>query len=415
MKQKWMLKKCFFGLASAALFGGMIAACGSGDISNSTTDDDTQLLLMKGEDGSSGYAGDIEMAVEACKLDASCAQKMNGTVYVSSAAESSSSVAIVEPGSSAVAVSSSSVVTSSASINLSSAAVSVLSSSSAGLNLSSSATVEDNGTVNGTCAPVPATISKGESTKWTFTPGITAQNNALFDWTMTGSTEGTFSATGSNGGTTATATYAASGSYGATLSVDGNTIQCSALQVNGAAITGCTCTADASTVDVASGSATATWTVSGCTTNANITGYSWTDATGTGETATAAFTTKGQTIAPTVEVSNDDNTKETFTCASVKAVDSSAPEYELAAQDTEIELPAGDVTISMKLSETWHNETSGTCTFSCQGSGEISGSVDGISFSGSYYVSTTIPITSTISGYSLSVSLNIPAKCKVGW
>lgn len=329
MKQKWNLKKCFFGLASAALLGGMIAACGSGDVSTGTTDDDMQLLLMKGEDGNSGYAGDIEMAVEACKLDASCAQKMNGAVYVSSAAESSSSTEIVEPGSSAAAVSSASVVTSSASINLSSAAV--VSSSSAGLNLSS-ASVAD-GTVNGTCAPVPATISKGESTTWTFSLasglGIAVINklsSVVFDWTLEGSTEGSASGVGSK---TTAGTYAASGSYGASLVVDGNTIQCSPLQVNGAAITGCTCTADASTVDVASGAATATWTVSGCTTNANITGYAWTDATGTGETATASFTAKGQTVAPTVAVSNDDNTVETFTCESVKAVDSSAPEYML--------------------------------------------------------------------------------------
>lgn len=183
---------------------------------------------------------------------------------------------------------------------------------------------------------------------WTFNrlsptgmAGMTAQQNALFEWTLPNSAEGTFSALGKDKGNTATATYAASGSFKATLQVDGNTIQCSELQVNGAAITGCECASASATVDVASGAASATWTVSGCKTDANITGYSWTGATGSGETATASLTKKGDVVTPIVTVMNDDNTKTEFTCASVKAVDSSAPEYELTTKSEIIFVPSG--------------------------------------------------------------------------
>lgn len=340
-----MQKKLVFGFAAAALAGSLFIACGDGDVSSTSADDESSAFLNDPD----YYKTLIESATTACNDDPKCAANIGNIVVESS---SSSASEITEPSSASVSsasMSSASVLpplsSSSPIVNLSSA--SVITSSASVIVSSSSVEIEDNGTVNGTCDPVPAKIEKGASTKWTFkrvTPpgmaGMAAQQNALFDWTMPNSTEGTFSELGKNGGNAATATYTASGSFGATLQVDGNTIQCSALQVNGAPITGCVCTPDVANPDVASGSATVTWTVSGCqTTGATITGYVWTDATGTGETATASFTEKGQEITPVVTVSNDDNTQEQFTCASAKAVNSSAPEYEI--DKTGVTIPSG--------------------------------------------------------------------------
>lgn len=343
-----MQKKLVFGFAAAALAGSLFIACGDGDVSSTSADDESSAFLNDPD----YYKTLIESATTACNDDPKCAANIGNIVVEPS---SSSASEITEPSSASVSsasMSSASVLppllsSSSPIVNLSSA--SVITSSASVIVSSSSVEIEDNGTVNGTCDPVPAKIEKGASTEWTFkrvTPsgmaGMAAQQNALFDWTMPNSTEGTFSELGKNGGNAATATYTASGSFGATLQVDGNTIQCSALQVNGAPITGCVCTPDVANPDVASGSATVTWTVSDCqTTGATITGYAWTDATGTGETATASFTKKGQEVTPIVTVSNDDNTQEQFTCAAAKAVDSNAPEYELTAKNEELPIPSG--------------------------------------------------------------------------
>lgn len=402
------MKKRYLGIALAALVGGAFVACGSGDVSKPTSEDEGNTVIFD----SSYYAGRINVADSLCKEDPVCSAKLNGK---SSVAEvSSSSAGIVEPGSSPATASSSSAApfpgSSSTLINFSSASVP---SSSATVGVSSSAIVDD-GTLNGTCEPKPATIEKGATTTWTFvklTPagmaGMTAQQQALFTWTMTGSSEGTLSALGKDRGNTASATYTASGDFTTSLELDnGNKIQCSPLHVNGAKITGCECSADASTVDVA---ATAKWAVSGCKTDATITGYTWTGATGSEASATATLTKKGESIAPTVTVKNDDNTEVSVTCPAV----SNAPE--ITKQDEAISLPAGSSTIIMNLPESWHNGTTGTCTFSCNIQGTIDGTVDGVALSGSYYASASIPITSTINGYALEVTLNAAGSCTIGW
>lgn len=337
------MKKRYLGIALAALVGGAFVACGSGDVSKPTSEDEGNTVIFD----SSYYAGRINVADSLCKEDPVCSAKLNGK---SSVAEvSSSSTGIVEPGSSPAAASSSSAApfpgSSSTLINFSSASVP---SSSATVGVSSSAIVDD-GTLNGTCEPKQATIEKGATTTWTFvklTPagmaGITAQKQALFTWTMTGSSEGTLSALGKDGGDTASATYTASGDFTTSLELDnGNKIQCSPLHVNGAKITGCECSADASTVDVASGSATAKWAVSGCKTDATITGYTWTGATGSEASATATLTKKGESNAPTVTVKNDDNTEVSVTCPAVKATDSNAPDYEITEKNKAIAVPSG--------------------------------------------------------------------------
>ena len=371
-----MQKKFIYGLAAAAFAGSLFVACGDGDVSGTTSDDDTSAFL-----NDSAYYGSLkDLAVTACKDSPKC--NANASEIVEPTSSSAADSPVTEPSSQSQAPTSSASIptplssSSTPIVNLSSVAVS---SSSAGVvTPTSSAAIVDDGTVNGTCAPVPATISKGGSTTWKFTKlspagmaGMTKQQNAIFDWAMTGSTEGSFSAKGSAGGTAATATYAASGSFTATLTVDGNKITCSPLQVNGAPITGCVCTPDVANPDVASGPATVTWKVSGCqTTGATITGYAWTDATGTGETATASFTEKGQTITPVVTVSNDDNTQEQFTCAAAKAVNSSTPDYEIDGTGSTIPSGScGTVTVAgnLRINTTGWQSTDCTIALTIEG------------------------------------------------
>lgn len=406
------MKKRYLGIALAALVGGAFVACGSGDVSKPTSDDE---MLVFGND-STYYSAIIKDATASCTADPACASKLNGTSSVAEES-SSSSAEIVEPGSSPGSSSSAAPLPGSSStlINFSSASVPA-SSATAGV---SSSSIADDGTVNGTCAPVPATIEKGTATTWTFTVDknlgmniVLKSSSVAYSWAMPNSEELSAEETGLKN---TSATYKKSGDFSATLVVDGNTVQCSPLHVNGAKITGCECSADASTVDVASGSATAKWTISGCTTDATITGYTWTGATGSETSATATLSKKGESVAPTVTVKNDDNTEVSVTCPAVKATDSSAPEYEITEQNKAISLPAGSSTIIMNLPESWHNETTGTCSFSCNIQGTIDGTVDGVALSGTYYASASIPITSTINGYALKVTLNAAGSCSIGW
>ncbi len=358
------MKKKYLGFALAALVGGAFVACGDGDVVTPGIEDQAALYT-----DSTAYLDHIAEATAACKQDPVCSAKMNGTPVETS---SSSSVPITEPDDATSSPSSSPSSSASTPVNptgsSSSVAINFSSSSAVSPALSSSSvTIVDDGTVNGTCAPVPAIISKGASTVWTFTietpaglSGITASQKASYSWSLPNSVE---LDTAGIGVKTVTRTYAASGSFGATLVVDGNTVQCSPLQVNGAPITGCTCTPTADTVDVASGAATATWNVTGCTsTGAEITGYTWTGATGTGESATASLSTKGETITPTVTVANNDNTSTEFTCGAVKAIDSSAPEYEI--DGTGVTIPSGScgtVTVAGNLRIT-HSYVGTDCT-----------------------------------------------------
>jgi hypothetical protein len=163
-----------------------------------------------------------------------------------------------------------------------------------------------------------------------------------FEWTFG---DGATPATSSRRGNTSSdaVSYANSGVKTASLtyvppSGGAKTIACDPLQVNGAAITGCKCTAASETVDVAEGGA-ASWTVSGCTTQgANITTYTWGGAgvTGEGTSAAATLAAKGDVIQPTLVVANDDNTLQEVTCPAVKAVDSKMPDYVLEFEGSTI-------------------------------------------------------------------------------
>ncbi len=189
----------------------------------------------------------------------------------------------------------------------------------------------------GTCAPDPtkATIDVGGSTTWKYTrgSGVAAASllNAAFAWEFEGGTPPTANATGA-GGMSQNVSYTTSGQHGAkltlTIGASHYPITCSPVQVNGAKITGCKCTALNKMPDIAEGEV-GTWTVTGCSsTGHQIIGYEWPAGfTGDGAAATYAFTAKKQSQAPIVKVANDDNTVQNVQCDEVTAVDANDPDY----------------------------------------------------------------------------------------
>jgi len=189
----------------------------------------------------------------------------------------------------------------------------------------------------GTCAPDPtkATIDVGGSTTWKYTrgSGVAAASllTAVFAWEFEGGTPPTANATGA-GGMSQNVSYTTSGQHGAkltlTIGASHYPITCSPVQVNGAKITGCKCTALNKKPDIAAGELGA-WTVTGCSsTGHQIIGYEWPAGfTGDGAAATYAFTAKKQSQAPIVKVANDDNTVQNVQCDEVTAVDANDPDY----------------------------------------------------------------------------------------
>ena len=189
----------------------------------------------------------------------------------------------------------------------------------------------------GTCAPDPskATIDVGGSTTWKYTrgSGVAAASllNAVFAWEFEGGTPPTANVTGA-GGMSQNVTYATSGQHGAkltlTIGASHYPITCSPVQVNGAKITGCKCTALKKTPDIADGEM-GTWSVTGCSSMGHqIIGYEWPAGfTGDGAAATFAFTAKKQSQAPIVKVANDDNTVVSVQCEKITAVDRNDPDY----------------------------------------------------------------------------------------
>ena len=121
MKKKWILAEIVFALVG-------LAACGDGEISKLTGEDESRYYLQDAD----YYASLMSSAMEACKNDPACAGKI-GDIKSSSSSETPGSSA-TEPGLSSVALSSSSAAMSSSAKSSSSEK---LSSSSAELSSSS--------------------------------------------------------------------------------------------------------------------------------------------------------------------------------------------------------------------------------------------------------------------------------------
>ena len=277
----------------------------------------------------------------------------------------------------------------------------------------------------GTCAPDPskATIDVGGSTTWKYTrgSGVAAASllSAVFAWEFEGGTPPTANETGARG-MSQNVTYATSGQHGAkltlTIGASHYPITCSPVQVNGAKITGCKCTALNKKPDIAAGELGA-WTVTGCTsTGHQIVGYEWSGATGDGAGATQAFTAKNQAAAPTVKVANDDNTVVAVPCDTVIAIDANDPDYILTKQDTKIQMPKGESTLVLDLPATWHGNDTKPATLRCDDAGgPVTITIGTKSSEASYSATISIPVEQTINKTAVVVNLSMAAKCQIAY
>jgi hypothetical protein len=319
-----MKYKLVLGCLGVFFIMSVIVACGEGAIDPFSTDDTVAQL--------STASLDVGKSINACLADPVCREKYESTETPPSSAQiplsssSSSSIPVVPGLSSSLIVLSSGGVIPPFPTSSSSLVVIVSSQSSGG--------------ISGTCAPDPAIAELGGQVTWIFTKAATLDPKdiiaATFDWTFAAGSEPTFSGQGASA-LKKTVSYNTSGSHTTTLSINGDTpMTCAPVQVNGAPITGCECTVDNPSPDVAAGGV-ATWSVTGCLTTANISGYAWAGSPAVPTTTFAhTFTAKGEVFTPTLSVYNDDNTVQPVVCHEAKAVDKNNLDYVLdgTAADT---------------------------------------------------------------------------------
>lgn len=405
-----MNQKLFFGIICIASIAGIFVACGKGVIEPYDSDDQVAAISIKS-------SLDEQKSINACQANPECLEKLSDVPLPTSSAELPPSSS-VEP-----VISSSSIsvppLSSSPIIIASSSSIIIPPSSSTIVITSSSSIITPEGGLAGTCSPSPAIAELGQSVTWSFDrdPSISVNQimAATFDWVFEGASVETFSAKGATG-ITKPVSYTTSGPHTTSLSTNGTApIACTPVQVNGAKITGCKCLVDNASPDVAAGGE-AIWTVSGCTSTANITGYTWNGGElGAVETSSHVFTEKDETFAPTLSVSNDDNTVQVVACPEAKAVDATKPDYEIVKPDDKITVPAGsEITIAMG------GTNPAGCQFYCkQSSGTaFSGKIGGQDYSctsGCYHVDMNEYVSTSSCSGSLSFSTTAEVTCGANW
>ena len=351
-----MNKKILTGLSVFALVAGFWA-CGDGSVEALNDDDLTVKGFLEDSEldekdstlsGSSFFKPeDVEAAKTACLEDEGCKKAMDKATGEEVVPESEASIPTAyssatqtNPGSSQ----------SGPVINLSSAQITPVggsSSSAAGGNQtttsSSSEEIVSNGDPDGSCSLLTTgALQKGGKATWTFSKAkgpdmltdpdgykayVASFGTTDCVWTLTGSDEKTTTVKCSE--SSVTATYPAIGSYTAKIKVGDKPHDCiGTVEVEGSPVTGCECTVDDNAPNVSTGEKTVTWTVSACETQATEAGftYKWTGASGSSNTATASLSTKGETVSPSVVVTNKENASKTVTCPTAKAMDLSQPD-----------------------------------------------------------------------------------------
>ena len=193
---------------------------------------------------------------------------------------------------------------------------------------------EPKGVVKGSCGPKNPIIEKGGMATWSFYReggDVFDAIMAPFVWTFP-ELDKTVQGNGMN---SVNVSYEQSGTYTAVLNVDGDEIACDPLQVQGIPITINSCKADKET---AKAGETITWTVD-AESDAAITGYAWTSSLGTisgsGTSATLSATADmhKQKVTPTVAVTNNDRTTQTYQCDGVTVLDPESVDLVLIVAD----------------------------------------------------------------------------------
>lgn len=166
-------------------------------------------------------------------------------------------------------------------------------------------------------------------------------------------------------------------------------------------ITGCECSAESAYVDMNGDvPVEASWTVSGCQSDAPIISYLWDGTAGT-ENYVRTYTKKGN-VSPKLVVKNSDNSSMVVACPAVKVLDSMAPDYLIEVVGNQlntldrIEVPSG---ACVQISGTWTMEgwtpsPRFHCDMTCRGecSMKLQYGTETTSLTGTYNVLGYIPL-----------------------
>lgn len=219
--------------------------------------------------------------------------------------------------------------------------------SSSSQKTSSSSTSEPTNDFSITCTPTEPTVNLEDDVHWKLSsydlPAVEIAA-ATFSWTFDDGTPKTASSSD------AYVSYTTPGKKTATLTVSTKksgtaTTSCSVI-IPSNPITDCQCTAEKRSIDIKTGG-NAKWQISGCKSSKDIINYTWEGAgvAGNGESATATFTNKGDILAPTVTVTNEEYGIAKVSCPAVTATDSDTPDYLLDFNDSfsteRIKVPSG--------------------------------------------------------------------------
>lgn len=290
-------------------------------------------------------------------------------------------------------------------------------STSSGTSSSSTATVtqtsgetlnEASNVVNGTCAPT-ASISKGGIATWKFYRSegeVFDQILAPFVWIFDKGSEGKDTISG-NGLNSVNVAYPNSGSYGATLSVDGNSVTCTNLQVNGTPITVESCEPDLAS---AWAGETITWTVV-ATSESDITGYTWTSdygtVTGNGAQGSLVATSDMHktNVNVNVTVTNEDKTSQYYSCATVLVTDSTQVDVVLGT--SEVTLPSGEDLV-VQVSSSVSDQCQMVCTTTSSG---VILTIDGVETTMDY--SYTGNLASPCAGKKYTMNVSLETSCYI--
>ena len=219
----------------------------------------------------------------------------------------------------------------------------VSSSSKAATHSSEEVLNEPQQKVSGTCGPKTPIIEKGDMATWAFYRDAGDVFDAImapFVWNfpeMNKTVQG-------NGYNSVNISYTESGTYTATLNVDGTPITCDPLQVQGVPIKITSCKADKET---AKAGEIITWTVV-AESESPIVGYTWSSdkgtvsGTSTTATMTAAADLHKQKVSATVAVTNSDKTTQTYACENVVIFDPEQVDYAFVLDADLIEIPTNE-------------------------------------------------------------------------
>jgi hypothetical protein len=415
-----MNKKFYAGLMATGI-AASFWACGSGDILE-PTESDTFMGMWFDEDTTSNLSAIVPDMMNAIN----CPQCFAGTV------SSSSKTPVVNSSSSNPPVfqSSSSEVEKETKPTSSSSRTSYDYSSSSNnggdgpVLTSSSSSASEMDTKLGTCAPEKSTIESDETVTWVFTKSASVNPqsllNATYTWTIEGATyTKDYSAANMSSGANGfkrEVKYTTSGVHTAKLAISMGAavyqLDCAPLQVNGAPIDGCTCAADAASVDYTAGTPVK-WSVTGCSTGDKLElSYTWDGQAGT-NVFEKTFEGAMASYKPVLKVANNDNTIIDVACPAVKVTE--GPEYNITErqQDGAVAIPAGETLVHVKVPASGQ-----TCVIFCQTTwdaetqGKLDMTVGGVEKSGAFNVTVDLP-SSSCEDKDVKFVLSAPATCGV--